>query len=96
MAIIIPNKLEERSHPQLIVRDEGEVYQVEMFHVINIGKKNPEFNFNRYLQELMSEFKYEITRTAHMPPTTSHITVPDPEDLVEKKVMFPMEDSRKK
>lgn len=81
MAIIDPNKLEERPHPKLIVKDMGEVYQVEMFHVINVGKRNPEGNFIAYLQELLSEFKYETTRTSSMPATRSHIVVPDPEDL---------------
>lgn len=79
--------LEERSTPKLIVRDEGEVWQVEMFHVINIGKRAPEANFMAYLKELIREFQYEITRTVYpsMPATNSHHVMLDEQDtLVDK------------
>lgn len=79
--------LEERSTPKLIVRDDGEVWQVEMFHVINVGKKNPEANFVTYLNELMKEFQHELTRTVYpnIPATNSHHVMLDEQDaLVDK------------
>lgn len=63
----------------MIVKDKGEVWQIEHFAVVNIGKKDPMFNFNRYCEELKNDFAREIARTVYpqLPATQSHIIIPD-------------------
>lgn len=59
--------------------DDKNVIRVFMVHEVYVGKQNPIGNFKQYLDKLMEEFQYELARTVHplMPPTSSHILVPD-------------------
>lgn len=69
----------------MIIRNKGTHYEVEMFHIINIGKDNAEKGFNNYLTELAQEFVKEIntlrfsikTGLEYIPATTSHTKVED-------------------
>lgn len=71
----------------MILRDKGTHYEVEMFHIINLGKQNPEFNFNEYLTQLAKEFIAELNTTRfavktnieYKPVTQSHTIVEDKE-----------------
>lgn len=85
--------LEERLTPKLIVRNEKDVWQIEMFHVINVGKINPEADFASYLHALMREFRHEMSRTtvagASLPPTSSHHVMLDEQDALINKINNP-------
>lgn len=59
----------------------GEVLQITMHHIVNVGKQNAIVNFKEYLSQILGEFEHEITRTVYgqsqLPPIQSHIIVPD-------------------
>lgn len=63
--------------------DDKNVIRVFMVHEVYVGKRDPIKNFQQYLDKLMEEFQYELARTVYpaMPPTTSHIIVPDESEL---------------
>lgn len=71
----------------MIIRDKDQdVLEVEMFHIVNVGKQNAVANFRTYLTQLLAEFEQELTRhmfQVHLPgytpernDGTSHIIVP--------------------
>lgn len=64
----------------MIIRDKDqEVIQVEMFHIVNLGKTNAIANFEQYLRQLRMEFQQEFTRHLYQVPANpanSHIIVP--------------------
>jgi hypothetical protein len=69
----------------MIIRDKGEIYEVEMFHVVNIGKQNPILAFKEYLNTIEKEFDKEINSTFYslatgqpkVQATQSHVILPD-------------------
>ena len=69
----------------MILRDRQTHWEVEMFHIVNVGKKQPHESFKIYLIELMAEFDKELTSTFYsmatgqprVPATQSHHLVDD-------------------
>lgn len=54
----------------MIIRDKDkDVIEVEMFHIVNLGKLNAIFNFKQYLNQLLLEFEQELTRRLYQVPT---------------------------
>jgi hypothetical protein len=70
----------------MIIREKDtEVLEVEMFHIVNVGKHNAIVNFRQYLMQLLAEFEKEHTRyvyqsilpSGYTPSGNGHIIVPD-------------------
>lgn len=72
----------------MIIRDKDqEVLEVEMFHIVNVGKTNAVANFRQYLAKCLKDFEQELTRHVHQSilpgytpvrnDGTSHIIIPD-------------------
>lgn len=69
----------------MIVRNKKDHFEVEMFHKVQVGKRNPEADFNEYLVTLAKEFIAEINthrfaikhNIPYVPVTTSHHVVDD-------------------
>jgi len=58
----------------------GDVLQITMHHIVNVGKHNAIVNFKEYLTQLLGEFEHELTRTVYgqsnLPPIQGHVIVP--------------------
>lgn len=64
----------------MIIRNKDQkVIEVEMFHIVNLGKDGAFTNFEHYLNELRKEFQQEFTKHLYqipVNPASSHIILP--------------------
>jgi hypothetical protein len=59
----------------MIIRDKDkDVLEVEMFHIVNVGKTNALANFRVYLNQILAEFERELTKTVYQSVATGAVT----------------------
>lgn len=74
----------------MIFRDKKTHFEIEMFHIVNIGKQDPARSFNDYLVKLAEEFNKELTSTKFSMATgLPKVAVTDSHQIIEDLVIAP-------